>query len=168
MNSPNIFQWKEIWLVSIEKTISLIRFEIEQVDNLLKSYDLLLKKCSLSEPDLIELTAAASVLHSFYNGVEKIFITIAKRVDEHIPEGHQWHRDLLKQMNETTETRDTNIISEETLLKLLEYMGFRHFYRHAYSFMLSWSEMKSMVLNMDHVWFLVKDEMEKFIFKLKK
>lgn len=75
--------------MSIEKTISLMKFEIEQVNQLLNSYELLLNKCRISEPDLIELTAVASVIHSFYNGVEKVFITIAKRIDNEVPQGQQ-------------------------------------------------------------------------------
>jgi len=92
--------------VSTNKAISLIRFEIEQVNKLLESYELLIEKCKLSEPDLIEITAAASVIHSFYNGVEKIFLTIGKHIDNKTPEGHQWHRDLLKQMGGKTDVRE--------------------------------------------------------------
>lgn len=152
--------------MSIEKSISLIQFEINQMSKLLESYDLLIRKCKLSEPDLIELTAAASVLHSFYNGIENLFITIAKRIDGRIPQSQQWHRDLLKQMSEPTENRMI-VISEETLKKLLEYMGFRHFFRHAYSFMLNWSEMKDLFLHIDEVWSSVKEDIRQFLINLK-
>jgi hypothetical protein len=106
MSSLNFLKLGVIWSVSIEKNISLIRFEINQVEQLLQSYDLLLKKCRITEPDLIEITAAASVIHSFYNGVENIFLTIAKRIDEQLPQGIQWHRDLLKQMSSKVPNRE--------------------------------------------------------------
>lgn len=51
---------------------------------------------------------------------------------------------------------------------LIEYMGFRHFYRHAYSFMLNWSEMKRLVLNIEIVWLLIKEDVDKFIKELEK
>ena len=84
--------------MSYTKAISLVQFEIEQVDQLFVTYDLLLKKCKVSEPDLIEMTAAASVIHSFYNGLENIFLTIAKQIDRQVPQDAQWHRNLLRQM----------------------------------------------------------------------
>lgn len=153
--------------MSIEKNISLIDFEITQVEQLLNSYDLLLKKCRTTEPDLIELTAAASVIHSFYNGVENIFLTIAKRIDEQTPLGLQWHRDLLKQMNSKVKNREYQVISESTLTQLIEYMGFRHFYRHSYSFVLKWSEMKRLILNIEDTWVMVKTDIQQFLKQLK-
>lgn len=47
-------------------------------------------------------------------------------------------------------------------------MGFRHYYRHAYSFMLSWSEMKPLVFNIYDVWSIVKEDIEEFIEKSEK
>lgn len=57
----------------VEKVLSQVKFEIEQIDHLLKSYADLLERIQKREPDLIEVTAVASVLHSFYNGLENIF-----------------------------------------------------------------------------------------------
>lgn len=37
-------------------------------------------------------------LHSFYNGLERIFEIIARQLDPVFPSGERWHRDLLKQM----------------------------------------------------------------------
>ena len=76
--------------------------------------------------------AAASTLHSFYNGVENIFLIIAKEFDESLPDGQKWHKKLIEQMRKN-EIRD-EIISEDSLLRLSEYLLFRHFFRHAYSF----------------------------------
>lgn len=81
-----------------EKVVSQISFEISQIDGLFESYSNLLLRIRQEKPDLIETTAIASVLHSFYNGLENIFLCIAKRIDQNIPEGDQWHRDLLYQM----------------------------------------------------------------------
>lgn len=63
-----------------KKIASNIQFEIQQIDKLFEKYNSLFDKCSRSEPDLIELTALASVLYSFYNGIENIFLTIAKKL----------------------------------------------------------------------------------------
>ncbi|NLW55485.1 MAG: hypothetical protein GX050_02470 [Firmicutes bacterium] len=68
--------------MSNERIKSQIQFQIQQIDKLLKMYSQLLKECREKEPDLVEITAIASVLHSFYNGLENIFEIIAKRIDK--------------------------------------------------------------------------------------
>jgi len=81
-----------------ERTITQIKFEIGQIDKLFASYSELLNHAQNNEPNLVEITALASVLHSFYNGLENIFLTIAKRIDSQIPDTDQWHRNLLTNM----------------------------------------------------------------------
>jgi hypothetical protein len=76
-----------------------VRFEIGQIDKLFSTYAELLAKVHTRESDLIELTALGSVLHSFYNGVESIFASIAKQVDSNVPSGAASHRTLLNQMS---------------------------------------------------------------------
>lgn len=84
-----------------EKVASQVQFQIEQIDHLFESYAGLLEKGGRDRPDLIEVTALASVLHSFYNGLENIFMSIAKGIDSHVPTSANWHRDLLTQMTES-------------------------------------------------------------------
>jgi len=95
------------------------------------------------EPDSVEIAALATVLYSFYDGVEKIFLSIAKYVDDFVPVENKWHKALLIQMTKKTDKRNA-VITSETISVLTEYMGFRHFYRHAYSFQLSWSKLKDL------------------------
>ncbi len=61
-----------------EKVISQIKFETGQIDLLFEAYADLLDRVQKRTPDLVEVTAVASVLHSFYNGLENIFLSIAK------------------------------------------------------------------------------------------
>ena len=46
------------------------------------------------------LNSLALNLHSFYNGLERIFETISRRLDPTFPSGERWHRNLLEQMGE--------------------------------------------------------------------
>ncbi|MEW5954320.1 MAG: hypothetical protein AB1815_11465 [Bacillota bacterium] len=147
--------------MSHKKAVSQVQFEISQIDRLLDSYSNLLEKSRNSEPDLVELTALASVLHSFYNGVENIFLTIAKRIDNNLPDRKHWHRDLLIQMSTVTSNR-YRVISGESKLQLAEYLAFRHFYRHSYSFFLSWDEMDKLVNDLRTVWGAVKSDLNNF------
>lgn len=150
-----------------EKVISRVKFEIGQVDQLLESYAELLGRVQRSTPDLVEMTAVASVLHSFYNGLENIFLVIAKGLDEDVPTGKQWHRDLLTEMAKATPKRKA-ILTNELTYRLADYLGFRHFYRHSYSFFLDWDEMEKLVMPLTEVWEQTKAEIDLFLGGLSK
>jgi hypothetical protein len=145
-----------------KNVVSQIKFEIDQIDGLLDSYTELLNRSQKSKPDLIEITAIASVLHSFYNGVENIFLSIAKGIDNFVPEGFQWHRNLLLLMTQKTAKR-SHVISEKMAQNLAQYLGFRHFYRHSYSFFLEWSEVEKLVIPLQKMWAELKNELGLFM-----
>ena len=46
---------------------------------------------------------------------------------------------------------------------MIEYMGFRHFFRHSYLFFLDWDELKKLVLPLEEVWKQAKEEIEVFL-----
>jgi len=102
---PAILNRKEIYCELANKVARQILFEIEQIDLLFDTYRDLLERARQNQPDLVEVTALASVLHSFYNGIENIFLSIVKGVDADVPTGSQWHRDLLTRMAESTPHR---------------------------------------------------------------
>ena len=115
-----------------------------------------------AKSDLFDMTILGSVLNSFYQGLENIFELIAKKVDGFIPTGSKTHKELLHQMASENEKRN-EVISDEQYEKLLEYAGFRHFYRHAYGFQLRWDKMEMLVNDLDETWKSVKLSLEKFI-----
>lgn len=62
-----------------EEIIEQIEFEITQIDHLLEVYgELFQRALQESALNVIELAALSSVVHSFYNGLENIFVNIAK------------------------------------------------------------------------------------------
>ena len=148
--------------MSNKAILNKIKFEIKQVDKLLNKYEDLIRKCKEKEPELVELTALASVLHSFYNGIENIFSLIAKGVDESKPKGSNWHKKLLIQMTESKDSREA-IFSEELKDEIKDYLGFRHFYRHSYSFYLDWNEMKELILSIFDTWNKIKENLNNFV-----
>jgi hypothetical protein len=153
---------KESCFKLVDKVVSQIRFEVEQVDRLFASYVDLLEQVQRKSPDLVKVTAVASVLHSFYNGLESIFLVIAKRIDQDVPEGAQWHRDLLTRMMETTSSRGP-VLTVGTVHQLANYLGFRHFYRHSYSFFLDWGELEELVMPLSEIWEQTKGEILQFL-----
>jgi len=145
-----------------EKVISQVNLEVKQIDQLLESYADLLTRVQKNTPDLVEVTAVASVLHSFYNGLENIFLAIAKGIDAGVPTGSQWHRDLLIRMTESTASRGP-VLTTDLAHRLMDYLGFRHFYRHSYSFFLEWDELEKLVTPLAEVWAQVKSELQIFL-----
>lgn len=147
---------------SPEQVASEITFEVGQIDQLLILYADLLRRVLERDPDTVEIAAVATVLHSFYYGLENIFMTVAKGIDNSVPSGGQSHRDLLLQIGKKTEKRNS-LISKATAKLLSEYLGFRHFYRHSYSFLIDWQELKKLVVPLAQNWEIAKSEFEQFV-----
>lgn len=146
----------------MKQTTEKIQFEIEEIDRLLESYAFLINHCKDMTPDLVELTAIATILHSFYNGIEKVFVLIAKEIDENLPKEYDWHKKLLIQMSKPNNKRNS-VVSQEMLNNLNEYLAFRHFFRHSYSFHLSWNKIEDITTRINLVWGDVKSELYNFI-----
>jgi len=136
-----------------------IKFELDEISSLFELYNELfhLKK----SPSLLEITSMAGVLHSFYTGIEKVFLIVARQIDCSSPSGSNWHRELLNQMLCENKFR-SQVISPATRDQLAAYMQFRHFFRHAYSNYLAWEEMKDLWLNLQDVWASIRNEIELF------
>lgn len=146
-----------------KKIIEEIEFEVKRIEKLFEDYEPLLKKIREQEPNFIELGSLAMLLHSFYNGLENIFSRIARKIDENMPQGEGWHKELLEQMAKQTEKRKHPVLSNSVCEDLKEYLGFRHFSRHAYAFDLNWKLMKDLVERIDEVKKRVINEIKSFI-----
>lgn len=150
----------------MSETISQrVQRDVALIDHLLAAYADLLLQVEQKPPDLVQVTALASVLHSFYNGVESIFIIIAKEIDDAVPTGDRWHRDLLEQMGMANEFREA-VLPLPIQLQLQNYLAFRHYYRHAYSFFLRWEELRELVLPLTAVWDQTRTVLNQFAARL--
>jgi len=150
-----------------DKTARKILFEIAQIEQLLAAYADLLEAVQTQTPDIVQTTAVASLLHSFYNGIENVFKVIASEIDHLMPEGHAWHQQLIEQMSTQTGQRSA-VISTKTAHILSGYMSFRHFYRHSYSFFLEWARLEELIRDLAEVWQTTKDELQIFVEAQKK
>ena len=88
-----------------EKLKRKIIFEISQIDKLLNDSKPLLDLCKLKTPAFIEMSAAALLLHSFYNGIENILRLIIKFYDTKLPNDIKWHMELLERAFISNENR---------------------------------------------------------------
>jgi len=122
-----------------DSTSDRVHFEFKQIDQELQ----IIKRINVirrtSDMDDIQIRAAASSLHSIYNGVEKILVFMLK--DRSLPpeRSTSWHSEVL---DLATHNR---LISEKLADELRDYMGFRHFYRHNYGFMLDGELLKPLL-----------------------
>ena len=137
-----------------------IEFELGEIDLLFQMYRKELLDVETS-PNLVELTALAGVLHSFYNGVEKILTIISKNIDKELPSDFNWHRTLLEQMAKANKSRKA-VLTDDMKKELLKYLGFRHFFRHSYSFHLKWERMEDLIKPIRTVWERFKGEILAF------
>jgi len=108
------------------------------------------------------MTAAAQVLHSFYNGVESIIVLFFKHMNEKLPNDLSWHKTLLE-MAFGTNSHNIKIFRNEIKEKLDDYLSFRHFIRHAYSSELDWNAMEPLINEIDNIWKIVKEDFKNFM-----
>ena len=80
------------------------------------------------------LDSAALNLHDFYAGLERIFRQVAATVDQSVPSGHDWHRELLRQMTVSLPQIRPQVLSVEAAKAIDEYLRFRHIVRNIYTF----------------------------------
>ena len=76
--------------------------------------------------DEFYLDSVALNLHSFYTALERVFELIAVTIDQTMPQGDNWHHELLRQMAAEIKMLRPAIISKGTRNSLDEYRGFQH------------------------------------------
>jgi len=97
------------------------------------------------DPDPFELRALGSILHDVYNGAEGICHRVAREIDQQLPTGSTWHRDLLEQITVAIPQVRPPVIQPETVARLERYRGFRHVVRHIYGSSLDWVQLKPLL-----------------------
>jgi len=147
---------KELQLVC-----SLIEEELESITNLLPRIETAWKKAAQDSDDLY-LDSVTLNLHGFYAGIERIFELIAKRIDESLPSGENWHRELLKQMTIDIKKVRPAVISQPTYDYLNNYRGFRHIVRNVYTFNLSVSKLQVLIEQLQDSYSSFKNDIDAF------
>lgn len=112
-----------------------VEAEYEAMENTLS----FLPEKPISNLSQLELAGLAALIHNFYNGVENILKQIFQLKSIEIPTGSSWHQELL------LKAKNENIVSDELADKLKEFLGFRHFFTHAYALDLHPSRIESLI-----------------------
>ena len=143
----------------LSEKIELNRQELSRVTEQLA---VLVLKGSAADLDIIETSAVAAMLHSFYTLIEKILESIAREIDHAVPSAGAWHRDLLEQMTQTTTFRRA-VISEELAETLKEYLAFRHLFRGASIALMRWNKMQPLANRAQATFPQLEDELAVFL-----
>ena len=108
------------------------------------------------------LKAAAYDLHGYYTGLERVFQSVADTIDDNLPSGENWHKDLLLQMTKEIVGIRPALLSEETATVLEEYLKFRHRVRNIYSFNLIPERVEGLVERLPRIHEQVRLNLEDF------
>lgn len=113
-----------------------------------------------SEPTTRDLRAAGSIIHDFYSGVERIFERIAVRLGPGVPIGEGWHTLLLRTMESDAEGFRPAVIDHELGLRLVDYLRFRHLFRHSYGYELQWDKLHPLLTRLEDTFEMLQRQVD--------
>lgn len=140
--------------------VDKVNAELENISTVLTELNKIANKPAKS---LVELAGVGTFLHNIYNGIENILKQILGAKGVSAPKmSESWHRDLLAL------SLENGIISKDTQKRLADYLAFRHFFSHSYSFLLDEVYLKPLVDNMPQVYVVFKKEIENWLSKARR
>lgn len=92
--------------------------------------------------DTFTLRARGSMLHDFYSGIERVFVRIAEELNGGVPQGEQWHRQIITDMSLEIPGVRPAVIEADLARQLADYLRFRHVFRNVYGSLLEAERMR--------------------------
>ena len=92
--------------------------------------------------DTFTLRARGSMLHDFYSGIERVFVRIAEELNGGVPQGEQWHRQIVTDMSLEIPGVRPAVIDPDLARDLGDYLRFRHVFRNVYGSLLQAERMR--------------------------
>ncbi len=142
--------------------IAKIEDELTELDQLKDRIQTVWEKYK-TNADEFYLDSVALNLHGLYSGFEKIFLEVAREIDENIPEGSSWHKELLDQMALKIKNLRPAVISKESRDILDEYRAFRHVVRNVYANKYSAKKIDILLEDFSNEYIKVKKEIQDFL-----
>ena len=94
------------------------------------------------DDDTFTLRARGSMLHDFYSGIERVFVRIAEELNGGVPQGEQWHRQIVTDMSLKIPGVRPAVIDAALAEELADYLRFRHVFRNVYGSLLQAERMR--------------------------
>ena len=124
----------------------LVRRLAAEIESELDSLDALAREIAHAPQtdDTYSRRARGSILHDFCNGVERIFVRVARELNGGVPQADQWHRELVNNMTLAIADVRPPLIDQPLAATLHEYLRFRHVFRNVYGTVLEAGRMRSL------------------------
>lgn len=145
-----------------------IRGELDKLEQLEAEFDAAAARVDLGSEQPIpnyDRAAVGYLLHSFYNGCETIFRSVAAFFENDLGPG-SWHRDLLRRMLLDIEGYRPRVIDEPLFRLLDDFRAFRHKFRHSYGFELDWERERAVAAKFKKASAMLRAQTEAFLTRL--
>ena len=104
----------------------------------------------------------AYYLHNIYNAFEDLFKEIAKTFENRLEDPTAFHKELLKRMTIEVPGIRPKVLSRGSFLVLDELRGFRHIFRHAYTYEIFPEKVKDLKDKLITNWGDIKRDLDEF------
>jgi len=116
-----------------------VEAQLKQIDNI---YEEIMNREKGAKTNKVELESLGYKLHNLYCAFEDLFKIVARYFENQILDMTKYHKEMLKRMSLPVVGVRPALISEQSYRELDELRAFRHFFRHAYSYEISYEKIK--------------------------
>lgn len=146
------------------RRILILKDEVnDELDNIQKLLVEVNQIKSENLPEAISSRVYATLLMDFYTGVERIFQLIGGSMEEELPSGDDWHRQLLRQMSLEMPGIRPAVIDKKFGEKLAQYLKFRHVVRNIYGFQLEKKKYQLLLNELPEIMEILKRKVRTFM-----
>jgi hypothetical protein len=139
-----------------------IRGEVQDLERVIQRALVSWSRAKEKPVESAYIDSVALNLHGFYSGLERLFELVAKHLDQEVPAGEAWHRDLLQRMVMDIEEVRPAVIDSDIALELDEFRRFRHLVRNVYSLNLIPERMSRPMTLLPGLWKTLRSELLAF------
>ncbi|MGK7933796.1 MAG: nucleotidyltransferase family protein [Microcystaceae cyanobacterium] len=137
----------ETEIIALDETVNTLSSLLEQAKNI---------------PDIALIPALASYITDFYTSCERLSERVAVSLDGGLPQGENWHEQLLSQVANTGTNGRPPLWPSSLRLELDEYRKFRHLNRHNYNYKLQADKVLLLAQKVNSVAHQVKSAVNQF------
>ncbi|MBN1756958.1 MAG: hypothetical protein JW863_01485 [Chitinispirillaceae bacterium] len=139
-----------------------IRNELDQLHDLMETYQPLLDRTAVKHPSEPGMIALAGVLQLLYSGFDKMFRYIIAEYDHGSRKGKLSDAEVLEWIAMPAPGR--SVVISRMLMELLHpYMSFRHYMTSACTYRLSWDKIRPLIAEAEEILLLVDAELSAFL-----
>ena len=140
-------------MVSIKEKVYA---EMENIEMILNELE---KVKDRPEKEPVVLIGIGAYIQNIYTGIENILKQLLLNKKIQIPDTPAWHKDLLNLAIKN------NFINKETAEKLGKYLLFRHFFLHAYGFLIEEAKLEPLMNEIFDVYSEFKNKIDNYLKK---